>query len=267
MSNTFNPNELILEKVRAIESYDLATNALIGRYTQIEDPSLKTSADGTDVTDALGTPIHTFYNNQQGTFDGSNSLFSLDLAASQFGSKKLVADTTDKLIVPVSETIEISSDNTVTLKHVPIGVSGAEVKYVQVINENNTFGTSFEVSAAAGAGKFTLEAESKKITLPAGTKGRVFVNYEYESTSAVQLTKSTDAVPEIQKLLIHAIFHDPCNANLVYAGVIVCPRAQLDPSSVELSLKSDGKHPFSYKLQKPYCDTNAKLFDIIVSAE
>ena len=34
---------------------------LTGRYTQVEDPSLKTSADGTDVTDAMGTPIQTFF--------------------------------------------------------------------------------------------------------------------------------------------------------------------------------------------------------------
>ena len=57
----FNPNELILEKIRAVEEYDPATMELTGRYTQVEDPSLKTSADGTDVTDAMGTPIQTFF--------------------------------------------------------------------------------------------------------------------------------------------------------------------------------------------------------------
>ena len=36
---TFNPNELILEKIRSVEEYDPATNELTGRYTQIEDPS------------------------------------------------------------------------------------------------------------------------------------------------------------------------------------------------------------------------------------
>ena len=51
---TFNPNELVIEKVRAVEEYDPETKELIGRYTQIEDPSLSLSADGTDVTDAMG---------------------------------------------------------------------------------------------------------------------------------------------------------------------------------------------------------------------
>ena len=101
MADIFNPNELILEKVRNVEEYDIETNELTGRYTQIENPSLETSANGTDVTDAMGSVIATFYNAQTGTFSFDNSLFSLDLAASQFGSKKVVASSEDKIIVPV----------------------------------------------------------------------------------------------------------------------------------------------------------------------
>ena len=84
----FNPNELVLERIRAVEEYDPSTMELQGRYTQIEDPSLQTSADGTQVTDAMGAEIVTFYNAQQGTFSFTNSLHSLDLMASQFGATK-----------------------------------------------------------------------------------------------------------------------------------------------------------------------------------
>lgn len=54
---------------------------------------------------------------------------------------------------------------------------------------------------------------------------------------------------------------------MVYAGIISIPRAQINPESVELSLKPDGKHAAEYKLQKPYCDETARLFDIIVSED
>lgn len=263
----FNPNELVLEKIRAVEEYDPATNELTGRYTQIEDPSLKTSADATDVTDAMGSTIQTFYNAQKGTFDFTNSLFSLDLAASQFGSKKVVADGDNKIIMPVSEVITIGSDHTVTLKYIPVGTEGAEIKFVKVINGDNTFGKTYEVSAAPADGKFTLDATEKKITLPEDVTGRVFVNYERETEAAVQVTKTTEGVPEVKTLLIHAIFHNVCNKNIVYAGVIRCPRAQIDPSSVELTLKADGKHAASYVLNREYCDENARLFDILVSED
>lgn len=260
----FNPNELLIEKVRAVEEYDPATSELTGRYTNIEDPSLKLSADGTPVTDAMKAEITTFYGAQTGVFGFSNSLFSVDLAASQFGSKKEIASESNKMIVPISETITIGSDHTVVLKYVPVGTVGAEVKYVKVINENNNFGKTYEVSATAGEGKFTLDAATKTITLPDDVTGRVFVRYDAETATAVKVTKRTDGVPEIKSLLIHVIFHEVCNANVVYAGVISVPRAQIDPSSVEISLKSDGKHAASYKLQKNYCSEDAKLLDIIV---
>ncbi|MCI8327325.1 MAG: hypothetical protein HFI37_06075 [Lachnospiraceae bacterium] len=263
----FNPNELILEKIRAVEEYDPATNELTGRYTQIEEPSLKTSAEAMDVTDAMGSTIQTFYHAQKGTFDFSNSLFSLDLAASQYGSKKRMATDEDKLVMPVSEVITIGADHTAVLKYTPVGAAGAEVKYVKVINENNTFGKTYEVSATAGDDKFTINAATKTITLPDDVTGRVFVNYEKETSSAVQIAKRTDSVPEVKTLLIHAIFHDPCNKNLVYAGVIRCPRAQIDPSSTEISLKADGKHAASYVLNKEYCSEDSKLFDILVSED
>ena len=263
----FNPNELVLEKIRAVEEYDPATSELTGRYTQIEDPSLKTSADGTTVTDAMGAEITTFYNAQTGTFSFTNSLFSLDLAASQFGSDKEIADVDSTLIVPASEIITISADHKAGFKYVPVGVTGAEVKYAKVINENNTFGKTYEVGAVVGDGVFTIDAETKTLTFPEGVSGRVFVQYERESATAVKVTKRTDGVPEVKTLLIHAIFHDPCNTNLVYAGVINVPRAQINPESVELNLTPDGKHSAEYKLQKPYCDETARLFDIIVSED
>lgn len=263
----FNPNELVLEKIRAVEEYDPATNELTGRYTQIESPSLQTSADGTTVTDAMGAEIVTFYQAQTGTFSFTNSLLSLDLAATQFGSTKEIATADKKIIVPVSETISIGSDHTAVLKYVPVGTTGAEVKHAKVINENNTFGKTFEVGATAGEGVFTLNAETKTMTFPEDVTGRVFVQYERESDNAVKITKKTDALPEVRSLLIHAIFHDPCNTNIVYAGVISVPKAQINPESVELNLTPDGKHSAEYKLRKPYCDETARLFDIIVSED
>lgn len=265
---TFNPNELIIEKVRSVEAYDPDTKDLLGRYTQIEDPSLQLTANGTDVTDAMGAPITTFYNAQSGTFGFSNSLFSMDLAASQFGTEKVLASNGNELTVPVSETIEIAGDNTVTLKYEPIGVSGAEIKFVRVINSDNTFGKKYIVdSTSATDNKFTIDASAKKITLPAGTTGRVFVNYERKSETAAMISKSSDSVPAIQSLLVHVIFHAVCNPNKVYAGIVSMPRAQVDPSSIDISLTSDGKHAVSYLLRSNFCDTSAKLVDIIVAQD
>ncbi len=266
---SFNPNELVLERIRAVEEYDPSTNELIGRYTQIESPSLKTAAEGTTVTDAMGAEITTFYRAQTGTFDFTNSIFSLDLAASQFGSKKTVSDDDTTIVRPVTETLSIGSDHTVALKYEPVGNSGSEITKIKIINENNEFGETYSITAAEtlGSREFKLNAADKKITLPDDVTGSVFVRYEAECPKTAKVTKTTDSLPAIRSLLVHAIFHDPCDINKVYAGMISIPRAQIDPSAVEVSLTPDGKHAASYKLQKAYCDETAKLFDIIVSED
>lgn len=264
---SFNPNELVLEKIRSVVEIDPATKEVTGRYTQIEEPSLKTSCDSTEVTDAMGTPIQTFYNAKKGTFSFTNSLFSLDLAASQFGSEKEVADNSNKIIMPVEEVLDIAADHTVTLKYVPVGTAGAEIPYIKVINGNNTFGKTYSVSATKGEGKFILDAENKKITLPDDVEGRVYVTYDKESSAAVRVSNDTDGTPKVKTLNIHAIFHDPCNKNVVYAGVIRVARAEPDPSSVEIGLKPDSKHSASYVLSKEYCNEKANLFDILVAED
>lgn len=268
MAIEFNPNELVLERIRAVEEYDPATSELVGRYTQIEEPTLNLSAEGTEVVDAMGATIATFYNAQKGTFGFNNSLFSLDLAASQFGGKKIVVTSGAKIKMPVSEILTIGEDHTVTLKYTPVGVKGSEIKYVKLINSNNTFGKTYTVTSTEPSGEqFKLEATSKKLTFPADTTGRVFINYTKETETAVQVDKTTTGVPQVKTLQIHAIFHDPCNTNLVYSSVIYVPRAQIDPSSIDLNLTPDGKHAASYLLNKEYCSEEGKLFTIFVSED
>ena len=264
---SFNPNELILERIRSVEEYDPSTMELMGRYTQIEEPSLQTSADGTQVTDAMGAEIVTFYNAQQGTFSFTNSLHSLDLMASQFGSKKEIADVSNKITMPVSEVVEIKND-VATLKYTPVGVTGAEVKYAKVIDDTNTFGKTYSVGASAQNDNFVIDVTQKTLTFPTGTTGKVFVQYERETENAVKVTKKTDGVPAVRTLIINAIFHNPCDSNILYSGVIYVPRAQINPESVDVNLTPDGKHSAEYRLQKPYCDTSsARLFDIIVAED
>lgn len=262
----FNPNELILERIRAVEEYDPVTLELTGRYTQIEDPSLQTSAEGVDVTDALGAPIKTFYRNQQGQLSFTNSLFSLDLVANQWGAKKNVASAENKIVMPTTEIIKIDSAGehpTATLHYTPIA---GTLKYVKVVNQNKTFGETYTLDTAAGDTKFTLAGNV--ITLPDGVTGRVFVSYSRETTSAVSVVKKTDSLPESKIIWMHAIFHDPCNKNLKYAGVVVAENAQIDPTSVDIGFMSDSKHGATYLLRSNYCDEDASnLFEILISED
>lgn len=255
---TFNKNEVVLEKVKQASLYDLETGILLNRLTSIEDPSLNTTAEKEEVVDAQGNTITDIYRAKKATFGGSNSLFSLDLAASQFGAKKEVASADNKIINYMAETMTIA-DGKVKLSRVPVENS---IKYIYIIEggeigESYSVGTNTETQA--------LVAEDGTITVPTTVKeGKVYVEYAYESEEAVRIVNKANEYPTAGKLVILALFRDKCTDKTIL-GSIICPKAKLNPESVDLSLTPTGKHPFEYTMMKDFCSDEEELFEIVLS--
>ena len=256
----FNKNELILDKVRSLTAHDLSTGEMLFRLTSLEDPSLSCTAEGEEVVDAIGALITTLYRAKKATFSASNSLISLDLAAAQFGTKKEVASKDGKITVPTYEILTVAEGTTdVTLKNIPVST----VSYIYAL-ENGEIATRYAVGAAASATEFVID-EAGKITVPTGLTGKIYVEYSYESENANRIINKTSQFPEACSMKIFAYFRDKCNENLVYSGVIVSPKAKLNPEQVELALTSTGKHGFEFQMMRDYCDDEAELFSIIVA--
>ena len=76
MSTKFNPNEVVFEKIRYIEEFDPTTRQLLSRLTNVKEPTLNFTSEGTAVTDAQGAEIVTFYNAAQGSFANTNAIHS-----------------------------------------------------------------------------------------------------------------------------------------------------------------------------------------------
>ena len=269
-----NPNELILDRVRYLTAHDLETKEKLFMLTQLEEPSLNCTAEGEDVTDAVGALITTMYRSKQAEFTATNSLLSLDLAAAQFGAEKEVAGAENKIIDWTYEFIDVPAGAaTVKLDKVPEKNS---VKFIYAV-ENGAAATSYAAAADATENEFVISYDGETagtITLPLNmfvnengesVAGKIFVEYQYESTSAVRVVNKASEFPEACEVVIYCIFRDVCNENKVYAGKIVCPKAKLDPSSVELALTSTGKHAFTFKMFKDYCSVDEELFTIIVA--
>lgn len=256
---TFNKNEVVLEKVKQASLYDLETNILLNRLTSIEDPTLNTTAEKEEVVDAQGETITEIYRAKKATFSGSNSLFSLDLAASQFGTKKEIASADKKIQNYVAETLTIK-DGQVKLTNVPVEGS---IKYIYII-EGGDIGESYPVGAAATEEEAVVAADGT-ITVPTSvTEGKVYVEYPYESEEAVRIVNKSGEYPTAGKLVILALFRDKCTDKTIL-GSIICPKAKLNPESIDLSLTPTGKHPFEYTMMKNYCDDEAELFEIVLS--
>ena len=258
----FNKNELILDKVRSLVTHDLATGQLLFRLTSLEDPSLQCTAEGEEITDAIGAVITTLYRAKKATFSATNSLISLDLAAAQYGAKKEVADSTNKIIDHTYEIITIAAEaTTVKLAHAPKN----DVKWIYSI-VNGEIGTAYKAGTEASATDFVIDDEGN-ITLPTGLTGKVYVEYQYETENAVRIANRASQFPTACSLTIYAYFKDKCNENLVYSGKIICPKAKLNPEQVELALTSTGKHAFEFTMMKDYCadEGEDELFAIIVA--
>lgn len=258
----FNKNELILDRVRSMTFNDLSTGEMLFRLTQLEDPTLTCTSEGEEVTDALGSVITTLYRSKKATFSATNSLVSLDLAAAQYGTKKEVAESGKEIVTRTFETITIpDSANTVKLAHKPANKD--DVKFIYSI-ANGELGKSYTAGADASATDFVI-AEDGTITLPTGLTGKIYVEYEFKTENAVRIVNKASKFPEAAKVVIYAIFRDACNENVVYSGVIVCPKAKFNPESVELALTSTGKHAFELNMMKDYCEDDGDLFTIIVN--
>lgn len=256
---TFNKNEVVLEKIKQASLYDLESGILLNRLTSIEDPSLNTTAEKEEVVDAQGNTITDIYRAKKATFGGSNSLFSLDLVASQFGAKKEVASADNKIINYMAETMTIA-DGKVTLSQTPVENS---IKYIYII-ESGEIGESIATGTDA-ATQALVDEENKTITLPTSvTEGKVYVEYAYESAEAVRVVNKAGEYPTAGKLVILALFRDKCTDKTIL-GSIICPKAKLNPESVDLSLTPTGKHPFEYTMMKDFCSDEDELFEIVLS--
>lgn len=267
---TFNKNEVVLEKIKQASLYDLESGILLNRLTSIEDPSLNTTAEKTEVLDAQGNTITDIYKAKKATFGGSNSIFSLDLAASQFGATKEVASADKKIVNYTAENLTIS-DGKVKLAKTPVENS---IKYIYII-EAGEIGESIVIGATAADASTDAEgnpipetavvAKDGTITLPpARTSGKVYVEYAYESEEAVRIVNKADEYPTAGRLVILALFRDKCTDKTIL-GSIICPKAKLNPESVDLSLTPDGKHPFEYTMMKDFCSNDEELFEIVLS--
>lgn len=256
-----NINELVLEKIDSIALLGVEDDAVNLRLTNVRDGSLSSTAEGTAVTDNVGSTIMTLYNASTATLAGTNALFSLDLAAAQFGSEKEVATTGSTIAVPTYDVITVTGA-TATLTHTP---KEGSVKYAYKL-QNRNIATKLELTTVtAEAGKFTLSDSTLTFNASDVTAGDViYVEYEYDSQTANKVTKFSDKFPGVYKARVYVVMHNVCNKNDIYTGVLVSNRAEIDPTSIEIGLASDAGHAFTINFNKDYCSEDSELFSIIV---
>ena len=255
----FNKNEMILDRVRSLSFNDLETRQMLFRLTSLEDSSLSCTAEGEEITDAIGSLITTLYRAKKASFSATNSLFSFTLLAEQYGATKEVA-TDSKAILDKTYDILTVDGGKITLSQTPKG----DIKYIYGMAEGEV-ATVYEVGAEPTT---NFSIAGKDITVPTdATETKFYVEYDFENNNAMKITNRASEFPKAGYVVIYAYFRDKCNENNRYSGKIICPKAKLNPSQIDTALTSTGKHPFELTMMKEYCDEDDELFTVIISQE
>lgn len=240
-------------------AFSQADGSVLFTINQIQNPSLSCSSESTDAVDALGTPIATFYRAKNAEFSAENALFDMSLMATQLGTSKKIASAESKITVPAFETIEITGAATYNLKHTP-KVAPTDI---YKLNGDSTLGTKYTSGASASATNFMLSGTV--LTPPTGLNNgdQLYVMYEYESDSAVEVMNSAKNFPVGCKFVMEVLGCDVCDQTTQVFAYVVFPNFKLSPD-FDWSIATDGAHPFSGKAQQEYCNKDKVLFQVII---
>lgn len=261
----FDISNFVIDRILRGVMTSTADGSVMYSINQIENPTLKCTADEKKAVDALGTTIQTYHLAKNAELSGENSMFDLSLFATQMGAEKKVANSTNKIISPAMETFDVtktaSTLDQITLSHVPTEA----ITSIYELKGDSTFGTKYTSSTSATSDKFVYDPDEHKITLPTSVQGgsQIFVMYEYETESAVEVVSSATKFPKAGKFVMEVLGNDVCDPTTLVYAYVVFPSAKLS-STVDVSFTTEGKHPFTITAQQAYCDKEKTLFKIII---
>ena len=252
-------NNFVIDHVLRGTAFSQADGSVLFTINQIQNPSLSCTSESTDALDALGTPIATFYRAKAAEFSAENALFDINLLATQMGTTKNVASATSKITVPAFETIDITGAANYTLKHTP-KVAPTEI---YKLNSDSTLGVKYTSGSSASENNFAISGAS--LTPPTGLQNgdQLYVMYEYESESAVEVVNSAKNFPVGCKFVMEVLGCDVCDQTTQVFAYLIFDNAKLSPD-FDWSIATDGAHPFSMKAQQNYCSKDNRLFSIVI---
>ena len=214
-------DKLVIDKIMSVTGINRTTSELEFMFDEIKDATLENGGETVYGTGAGGRRISALDQNKTSRITFNNGYVIANAYAAQVGADVETASTTNKFRVPTVDTIAVTVNGTatVTLPKTPIVSS---VKYLYKANKDMTQGTKYEVSATAGAGKFTLSGST--ITLPSGdfvAGDAIIIAYEYEATVGKALHNSSVKYSKNTKLIIDLLLRDPCNNDTLYHSKMV----------------------------------------------
>lgn len=253
-----NLNNIIVDRVLRGIFTDKNDN-IIFSLNQIQDLSLNQTSESQEVTDAFGVSIMELMRSKALEASANNAIYDFGLLAAQYGTEKVSATAEATIKTPAMESFEVDGE-TYTLKHTPVEAPIA----IYALNGDSTLGAKFVPGTAASATEFTYA--DGVITLPTGLEkgAEMFVMYEYESDSAIEVVNSANNFAKMGKMTFEILAYDVCDPETKLFGYLVLPRFQLS-NDFDWSIGGDSQqHAFSGKAMVDYCAKDKKMVRVVI---
>jgi hypothetical protein len=274
-NETLNLTNFIVDRVISGVGYK-SDDTVLFKMDQCQNTSITCGSESTEIVDNVGSPIMTLYRSKTCEISGENAILDLNLTAVQMGAEKNVASSSAKIVVPAQEIFEAPEAKSLTgqntdpkyvqykLKNTPVAIP----KYVYTLNDDSSLGEKYEYGTSAAAGKFTYDEEKNIIVLPDSVaKGtQMFVSYEHETASAVEIVNSANKFPSSCKLVLRVLGYNPCNKDNKLGAYIIFPSFEMSPD-FDLSLNVGEAQSWGGKASQDYCSKDKRLMSIVVVDE
>ena len=125
--------------------------------------------------------------------------------------------------------------------------------------------STLSLNDSAAEGKFAITEKAITVdnsTVPNGTN--LVVLYKKETESGVQIENRADCFAKAGEFWLEVLFVDPCDQSVEYHGFLVFPNAKMS-NETTIDFNNEATHGFTIEAVQDYCDTDKKLFYMVVS--
>lgn len=259
---SFDIQNFVIERPKKIYFSNNSTGTLYFTLKDIKNIKIPCASESRTAVDAMGTKVAEYYSSKSAELTGEAAFFDMNLFAKQMGTDKKVATSTSTILTPQFETITFAAD---TLTYTTLKTPSDNITDIYELKSGDLLGTKYTASTTADATHFSYNTSTHVITLPTGltTGSKILIKYYSNEQNAVEIVNSATAFPEAGELILEVIGNEICNQSNRVVAYYIFPNAKLSPD-VDISVATDGVHPFSFSAQQDYCSDDNKLFRIVI---
>lgn len=257
-------NGLVIDRVLQATGFSKSTGAPLYRLTQVQNPSLTSSADQVDALDNTGVKIMSFDRNAAATFSAENAVKDMALLAQQLGSAQVVSSDEKKVTVPAFDVIDVVAGQTsYKLANTPKAVPS-----VYVLNGDGSLGVKIEnTDTEASEGKFAYADGQITIVIGEAIKAeaQLVVMYDYEAAAgkATSIVNAANVFAKAHRLVVEVLAYDPCDSDTMIYMYLIFPNCRMS-RNFDLTLDTESAHSFEVECMVDYCSKDKKLFEIVI---